>query len=250
MTAGKLTGGHRFHDGYRIHQHLGDGQAYATTSSQVEWGLFGNEVTHRRVTLWCAVFDPLNGYHGDASGRASTLVHEFWHAHNDYELDYWHHQRCFQKTRPPSPDQQSESCDRYNPIQKGAFAPGNWYKSHPVRIFFTPEYLPMGSFQAQLEFACDLADFPMPYIPQVVVEDADWKAYQVMTERFVDSTLPENTIPYSCGPATPYDGQPEPTRWEGSQDACAGGAASCKTSDQCPNARSVCVEKCCFQIPT
>jgi len=252
MTAGKLKGGHRFHDGYRLHQHVGSDPpgktTYATCSSISECGLFGCSIEHRRVTFYCPAFNGLDDYEGDAAGRAATLVHEFWHAHNAYQWSYWHHEKCFQETEPPDDYEDISNCDQYNPVSKGAFAPGNWYKSRPAR-FLDPGYFPMGSYQAELHFACDLADFPKPWIPQVVVEDADWTAYNIMVTNFVDSTLAENTIPFSCGPATPYGGAPGETRWEDAQGACGSGIVSCKTSEECPRAKDTCLEGCCFEVP-
>ena len=169
------------------------------------------------MITFCGLYSPANAT-ANPSQRASTMIHEAWHSHNRNNR-YRSHGECTDG-RP---------CDEYFPHTKMAFAEGHWYESGPSGPFAVGAYYPMGSYQAQHEFACDLADYPSGWVPASVRREADVVAAN-RSDEFHDIPF----VPFSCGPATPYGGQmPAPDRYD-QVYPCGNGGTSCSSHADCP----------------
>lgn len=205
-------------------------------------GFYGHTHTHgfdmfkwnqrTALMLSCKAYDELPGgfypsYGYTPGKRASTLVHEGWHAWNHK------HERLNQpggaaghEVVGPTPNCTEEACDHFYARALG-----------PFDLVSAGDHKSLVSvYQVEMDAQCDLADHAQPWVPYSVREDAANVAAWTNTRRFVES------VPYWCGGTRPLWGMrpstlPAPKCFDPKRTSCAidaecGSGALCG-SDSC-----------------
>lgn len=141
------------------------------------------------VTLHCTVFDVAVMVNANPASRAGEFIHESWHGWNEkYGINrgpvaghYPRQGRCTQN-----------ACDYFYFHGIGAYLPGAmWETTRTAARLHSPN-------QVQVEFLCDIADYPAPNVPASVRQAARSDANQRSTGRFI------NGPGYSCGAPRPW----------------------------------------------
>jgi hypothetical protein len=145
-------------------------------------------VSSRHIELSCLLMDP-PGTHANPASRASDFIHESWHAWKDkhgYQVDH--------SANPPGGQctLSGNNCDHFYFRGIGAFDFGTlFYTDGTAAHFHTPN-------QVQVEFLCDLADFPKSWVSESVRQAARSDAHERAINRFI------NGPGYDCGEPRPW----------------------------------------------
>lgn len=141
------------------------------------------------VSTSCLLYNPGES-NANPAARAGTMIHEGWHA--------WYHKYNYKQGSAgghhPGPQGACtiNGCDYFYFHGIGRYAFGSlWYTDGTAARFHSPN-------QVQVEFLCDVADFPKPWVPKSVRETAAADANRRATQRFI------NGPGYRCGQKRPW----------------------------------------------
>lgn len=157
-------------------------------------GLFGSwqwdPVGANNAQLYCPLFDPVvNSVNANAASRAGDFMHESWHAWMD---KYHFNNGSSAGHRPMQGNCVINSCDYFYFHGVSAYLPGAmWETTRTAARFHSPN-------QVQVEFLCDVADYPAPNVPASLRLLARSDANQRASQRFI------NGPGYSCGTPRPW----------------------------------------------
>ncbi len=210
---------------HRVTDSVGSYYGRYTWETDLEFNPFPRLDTDHAVTHGCYAFSPSLNAGADPVYRASSFVHEGWHAHFGKGTADDH-----------TPNKNGEcgirECDYFYPHPKDAFA------EKELR-FSAAGSMGHSSNQLQMEFLCDLSDLPAAWIGFELRSYAAGQAKDIGDTRFIGGK-----VPYSCGVPTPMLGQP-PLRFDnpGSADC----REPCATSVDC-SGNGECHGGCCVWV--
>jgi len=142
-----------------------------------------------QVATACPLYDP-TATNSNPASRAGDFMHEGWHAWLD---KYNWNNGSFGGHRAAQGNCTAANfCDYFYFHGVSAYAFGEMWKTDGTAAYFhSPN-------QVQVEFLCDIADFPQPWVPNSVRLRAQADANQRSAERFI------NGPGYSCGSPRPW----------------------------------------------
>lgn len=150
------------------------------------WHLFGpNE-----VQTMCSLYNASSS-RGNPASRAGDFMHEGWHAWLD-KYD-WDNGSCGgHRCGTPGNCTAKDACDYFYFHGVGAYAFGAMYQTDgTANRFHSPN-------QVQVEFLCDVADYPKAWVPASVRQAARADANARAVTRFI------NGPGYQCGNPRPW----------------------------------------------
>lgn len=150
------------------------------------WHLFGpNE-----VQTMCSLYNASSS-RGNPASRAGDFMHEGWHAWLD-KYD-WDNGSCGgHRCGTPGNCTATDACDYFYFHGVGAYAFGALYQTDgTANRFHSPN-------QVQVEFLCDVADYPKAWVPASVRQAARADANARAVTRFI------NGPGYQCGNPRPW----------------------------------------------
>ena len=150
------------------------------------WHLFGpNE-----VQTMCSLYNASSS-RGNPASRAGDFMHEGWHAWLD-KYD-WDNGSCGgHRCGTPGNCTATDACDYFYFHGVGAYAFGAMYQTDgTANRFHSPN-------QVQVEFLCDVADYPKAWVPASVRQAARADANARAVTRFI------NGPGYQCGNPRPW----------------------------------------------
>ena len=150
------------------------------------WHLFGpNE-----VQTMCSLYNASSSL-GNPASRAGDFMHEGWHAWLD-KYD-WDNGSCGgHRCGTPGNCTATDACDYFYFHGVGAYAFGAMYQTDgTANRFHSPN-------QVQVEFLCDVADYPKAWVPASVRQAARADANARAVTRFI------NGPGYQCGNPRPW----------------------------------------------
>jgi hypothetical protein len=150
------------------------------------WDPFGSN----DVQLSCLLFDPmLTLSNANAASRAGDFMHEAWH---DWTYKYGFNGGPNAGHRPSQGNCTINACDYFYFHGVSAYQPGAmWETTRTAARFHSPN-------QVQVEFLCDVADYPARNVPASLRMAARGDANQRAVQRFI------NGPGYSCGTPRPW----------------------------------------------
>jgi len=156
--------------------------------------IFGRWTYHffgsNEVATSCLLYDPNLSANANPGSRAGDYEHEGWHGWMD-EYD-WDNGSCGGHRCGPVGNCAASSCDYFYFHGIGAYAFGAmWENDGTANRFHSPN-------QVQVEFLCDVADFPQGWVPNSVRLAAQADANQRASRRFI------NGPGYTCGSPRPW----------------------------------------------
>jgi len=158
-------------------------------------GIFGQFVTHifgsNEVDTSCPLYDPNVAPNANPASRGGDFMHEGWHGWMDKYN--WNNGPCGGHYCGPNNGNCSAlNCDYFYFHGIGAYAFGAmWETNGTASRFHSPN-------QVQVEFLCDVADYPQPWVPASVRLAARADADQRADQRFI------NGPGYKCGHPRPW----------------------------------------------
>lgn len=151
--------------------------------------VFGS-YSHANRTLMtaCLLYDPARA-NANPGSRAGDFMHEGWHG---YLRTHGWDNGSVGGHRPTQGNCSAAGCDYFYFHGIGAYAFGAmWENDGTANRFHSPN-------QAQVEFLCDVADQPQPWIPNSVRVASENDANTRATQRFI------NGPGYRCGDPRPW----------------------------------------------
>jgi hypothetical protein len=145
--------------------------------------------TNRTVATACALYDPTEANANPAS-RGGDFMHEGWHAY--FHKYGWNNGSVGGHRPPDGKNCTAPGCDYFYFHGIGAYAFGAmWENDGTANRFHSPN-------QVQVEYLCDVADQPQPWVPNSVRTTAENDANTRAAERFL------NGPGYRCGDPRPW----------------------------------------------
>jgi hypothetical protein len=142
------------------------------------------------VDTSCLLYDPNLRPNANPGSRAGDFEHEGWHGWMD-KYD-WDNGSCGGHRCGPTGNCTAKGCDYFYFHGIGAYAFGAmWENDGTANRFHSPN-------QVQVEFLCDVADFPQGWVPNSVRLAAQADANQRASQRFI------NGPGYFCGNPRPW----------------------------------------------
>jgi hypothetical protein len=136
------------------------------------------------IYLGCPLFDSTLAINANPASRAGDFMHESWHGNEDkYDFDV----HCNAGHRCKSGNCTTASCDYWHWHTISQYGPGDLYKNKGHR----PN-------EVQVEFLCDVNQYPAPNVPASVRNAAKSDANARATQRFI------NGPGYKCGDPRPW----------------------------------------------
>jgi len=156
--------------------------------------IFGSWSYHffgsNEVDTSCLLYDPNLRPNANPGSRAGDFEHEGWHGWMD-KYD-WDNGSCGGHRCGPTGNCTAKGCDYFYFHGIGAYAFGAmWENDGTANRFHSPN-------QVQVEFLCDVADFPQGWVPNSVRLAAQADANQRASQRFI------NGPGYFCGNPRPW----------------------------------------------
>ncbi len=151
--------------------------------------IFGSyDPNNGQVATSCPLYDPSVANANPAS-RSGDFMHEGWHAYFD---KYGWDNGNVGGHRPTQGNCTAKGCDYFYFHGIGAYAFGAmWQNDGTAARFHSPN-------QVQVEYLCDVADQPQPWVPNSVRLAAENDANTRAAERFI------NGPGYRCGDPRPW----------------------------------------------
>ncbi len=147
-----------------------------------------NPFTTNEIVTLCGLYTATFGGANPAA-RAGVFMHEGWHGWlSKYD---WSNGSCSGHHCGPTGNCTKSNCDYFYFHGIGAFAFGQLWKGDPPEFFHTP-------YQLQVEFLCDVSDYPQSWVPASVRLAAQAHANARAADRFI------NGPGYFCGAARPW----------------------------------------------
>jgi hypothetical protein len=155
-------------------------------------GIFGQWIYHwykaNEVQTSCLLYNTSSA-NANPGSRAGDFMHEGWHGWQDqhgYTVGHFSNPAGGHCTLTGA------NCDYFYFHGIGAYAFGAmWQDNGTASRFHSPN-------QVQVEFLCDVADFPQPWVPASVRQTASADANTRAVNRFI------NGPGYSCGSPRPW----------------------------------------------
>jgi hypothetical protein len=142
------------------------------------------------VDTSCLLYDPNLKPNANPGSRGGDFEHEGWHGWMD--LYDWDNGSCGGHRCGPLGNCSASGCDYFYFHGIGAYAFGAmWENDGTANRFHSPN-------QVQVEYLCDVADFPVWWVPNSVRLAAQADANQRATQRFI------NGPGYFCGDPRPW----------------------------------------------
>jgi hypothetical protein len=142
-----------------------------------------------RVATHCPVYDPAWSQ-GNPASRAGDFMHEGWHAW--LQKGGWNNGSCGGHRCGPTGNCSASGCDYFYFHGAGAYAFGTLYQTDgTANRFHSPN-------QVQVEFLCDVYDYPQNWVPWSVRSAAKTDADYRSATRFI------NGPGYKCGNYRPW----------------------------------------------
>jgi hypothetical protein len=157
-------------------------------------GIFGAWVYHffgsNEVQTSCPLYDPNVAPNANPASRGGDFQHEGWHGWMDkYNFN---NGSCSGHRCGPTGNCTVANCDYFYFHGIGAYAFGAmWQNDGTAKRFHSPN-------QVQVEYLCDVSDFPQSWVPASVRQAARVDANQRAAQRFI------NGPGYSCGNPRPW----------------------------------------------
>jgi hypothetical protein len=157
--------------------------------------IFGSFTTHffgpNEIKTSCLLYDPNLATNANPGSRAGDFNHEGWHAWMDKYN--WDNGSCGgHHCGTPGNCTAKDACDYFYFHGIGAYAFGAmWQNNGTASRFHSPN-------QVQVEFLCDVADFPQSWVPNSVRLAAKSDANTRASARFI------NGPGYFCGDPRPW----------------------------------------------
>ena len=174
----------RAHD--QIHYDCG-GNLGNGAVSRANYGVFGEG----NIELGCPLFDVLS-YYSNPGLRAGALIHEGWH--------HWAHKYNRNTSHLDGPVGFCKfgdgGCDWYYWHGIGEFEFGDMWQYSIDRDGTSHRY--HKPFQTEVEYLCDLAEYPASWVPASVTILARAEANELLCTRF------GNAVGYRCGDPRPW----------------------------------------------
>ena len=155
---------------------------------------FGSFDTHifgpNEVTTYCPLYNSSSS-NGNPGSRAGDFMHEGWHGWLDKYN--WDNGSCGgHRCGTPGNCTAKDACDYFYFHGVGAYAFGALYQTDgTANRFHSPN-------QVQVEFLCDVADYPKSWVPNSVRQAARSDADTRASQRFI------NGPGYKCGDPRPW----------------------------------------------
>ena len=156
--------------------------------------IFGSWTYHffgsNEVDTSCLLYDPNLKPNANPGSRGGDFEHEGWHGWMD--LYDWDNGSCGGHRCGPVGNCSASGCDYFYFHGIGAYAFGAmWENDGTANRFHSPN-------QVQVEYLCDVADFPVWWVPNSVRLAAQADANQRASQRFI------NGPGYFCGSPRPW----------------------------------------------
>jgi hypothetical protein len=156
--------------------------------------IFGSWTYHtfgsNEVKTSCPLYNPNVAPNANPASRAGDFMHEGWHGWMD-KYNY-NNGSCSGHRCGPTGNCSVSNCDYFYFHGIGAYAFGAMYQTNGTASrFHSPN-------QVQVEFLCDVADYPKSWMPASVRAAARVDANQRASQRFI------NGPGYSCGNPRPW----------------------------------------------
>jgi hypothetical protein len=142
------------------------------------------------VQTSCPLYDPAVAPNANPASRAGDFMHEGWHGWMDRWG--WNNGSCGGHRCGPTGACTWSSCDYFYFHGIGAYAFGAmWQNDGTANRFHSPN-------QVQVEFLCDVAEYPQGWVPASVRQAARVDANQRADQRFI------NGPGFHCGDPRPW----------------------------------------------